>query len=177
MISFNKLIEGEGGLRRLFGEKELLIIRKQINGVDLTQSEKNRLSRDIRPKFDVIKELSNFSSEFDLKKGSFNKKLIAQAVDVIKKDRLFLNVRAIILFGSVVKGEVTFRSDLDIAVIFDKIDLKESTKFRSRIMGSLNSKVDIEVFNILPFKIKNSIARNYKVLFKRKNFKIKEFCN
>ena len=42
--------------RKIFGERELKIIEKQLLGVNLTQSEKNRLSRDIRLKFNFIKE-------------------------------------------------------------------------------------------------------------------------
>ena len=43
--------------RKIFGSKELKIIEKQLMGIKLTQSEKNRLSRDIRKKLRFIKEI------------------------------------------------------------------------------------------------------------------------
>ena len=54
--------------RKVFGARELKIIEKQLKGVNLTQSEKNRLSRDIRKKFDFIAKVSRFKEEFNLKK-------------------------------------------------------------------------------------------------------------
>ena len=55
--------------RKIFGAGELKIIEKQLLGINLTQSEKNRLSRDIRKKLGFIKEASRFEEEFILKKG------------------------------------------------------------------------------------------------------------
>jgi len=170
MMNFDKFIQTDNGLRELFGVKELIIIRKQINGIQLTQSEKNRLSRDIRPKLNIVKKLSKFEDEFKLKKNSNLKKIILKSVKEIKKDSLFSSIKSILLFGSVVDGTNNFRSDIDIAVVFKDISLKDSTKFRSRLMGGLSSKVDLEVFNNLPFKIKQSIAKNHKVLFQKKDF-------
>ncbi len=40
--------------RKIFGQRELKIIEKQLNGISLTQSEKNRLSRDIRYKISAV---------------------------------------------------------------------------------------------------------------------------
>ena len=47
--------------RKVFGKKELKIIEKQLLGINLSQSEKNRLSRDIRPKFELINDFSKFT--------------------------------------------------------------------------------------------------------------------
>ena len=88
--------------RKVFGAREIVIIRKQISGIKLTQSEKNRLSRDIRPKLRFIKEVSKFSEEFDLKKGSENRGMIARALEVIRGDKDFGKIREIWLFGSMV---------------------------------------------------------------------------
>ena len=63
-------------VRKIFGERELKIIEKQLLGIRLTQSEKNRLSRDIRKKLDFIKEASNYTEEFELKFRAEIKKLI-----------------------------------------------------------------------------------------------------
>jgi len=54
----------------------LKIIEKQLWGVSLTQSEKNRLSRDIREKLRFIDKVSRFEDEFGLKKGGEVKKFV-----------------------------------------------------------------------------------------------------
>jgi len=153
--------------RKVFGQRELKIIEKQLLGINLTQSEKNRLSRDIRRKFKFIKDISNFEEEFDLKKASEVKKMIKQAKEEILYHPLKKKIKRILLFGSVVKNEINIRSDIDIAVEFDKIDSKEAAKFRIRILGELPNKMDIQVFNVLPEKIKKSILKNHKVLYNR----------
>ncbi len=159
--------------RKIFGKKELQIMEKQLSGFNLTQSEKNRLSRDIRPKLELIRELSEFKDEFQLKKNQDNKKLIQRAVKLILADELKEKIQAILLFGSFADNTFTFRSDIDICVLFDSTNLREATKFRIRILGKLPDKMDIQVFNVLPQKIKRSIASNHKVLFKNihKNLK------
>ena len=57
-MNFKNLLKNSKNVRKIFGKKEIEIILKQLEGITLTQSEKNRLSRDIRPKLKVIKELS-----------------------------------------------------------------------------------------------------------------------
>ena len=153
--------------RKVFGAKEIVIIKKQISGIRLTQSEKNRLSRDIRPKLKFIKEVSKFENEFDLKKGSENKQMVERTLGVIKKDEVFKRIKEIWLFGSMVSNQMTYRSDVDIAVLFDKINLTEATDFRIRIIGRVHDKIDIQVFSALPEKIKKSILKSHRVLYKR----------
>ena len=46
--------------RRIFGKRELEIMIQQLDGLQLKQSEKNRLSRDIKPKLEFIKEIAEF---------------------------------------------------------------------------------------------------------------------
>ena len=170
ILTLKNFLKNNKEARRIFGEKEIKIILKQLDGITLTQSEKNRLSRDIRPKLKVIKDLSEFSDEFELKKDQESKKQIAKAVDLILKDNLKDRVRSILLFGSHAKGKVNVRSDIDICVVFDSIDRNESFDFRIRVMGNFDSKMDIQVFNVLPQKIKRSIARDHKVLYQRNDF-------
>lgn len=156
--------------RRIFGKKELEIIFKQLDGLPLTQSERNRLSRDIKPKLEFIKEISKFENEFELKKDANNQVIIEKATQLILQDELKDRIKAILLFGSHVKGVVTKRSDIDICVVFTDILLEEATKFRIRISGEFSEKADIQVFNTLPQKIKRAIARNHKILYKSKGF-------
>jgi len=164
LLNFLKLNENT---RKIFGKRELKIIEKQMLGVNLTQSEKNRLSRDIRKKFEFIKEASRFSDEFALKKGSDIKKMIYEAKEIILKDPLFNKIKRIMLYGSAVENKLTFRSDIDISVEFSDITLSEATLFRKRV--GVNSKIDIQVYNYLPDKIKKEIDAKGRVLYERKD--------
>ena len=170
IILLSEFLKHNKNARRIFGKKELEIISKQLDGLQLTQSERNRLSRDIKPKLEFIKEISKLDDKFDLKKNSNNLVLIEKAVQLILQDGLKDRIKAIFLFGSHVKGKITNRSDIDICVVFSSISLEEATKFRIRTSGELSEKIDVQVFNILPQKIKRSIARNHKVLFKRDDY-------
>jgi|TARA_B100001971_G_C18123598_1_gene500771 predicted nucleotidyltransferase len=170
VLEFKEFLKNNKNARKIFGKKEIAIILKQLEGVSLTQSEKNRLSRDIRPKLQLIKEISEFEDEFEIKKGSDNKKVFDKAKKLILNDKLKHKIKAILLFGSHSKGIVTKRSDIDICVIFTDISLEEATKFRIRISGEFPKKVDIQVFNILPQKIKRSIAGNHKILYRNEDF-------
>ena len=69
MLSFLQTLQKHPDARKIFGKRELKIIQKQMLGIKLTQSEKNRLSRDIRKKLIFIQEISKYSKEFDLKYG------------------------------------------------------------------------------------------------------------
>ncbi len=158
-------------VRRIFGKRELEIISKQVKGFPLTQSERNRMSRDIKPKFEVMKEIARYEDEFKLEKGQENWKIIEKTVDLILKDKLHENIQAILLFGSFVNRSLTIRSDIDIGVVLKKdISLREATLFRIRIAGEANEKIDIQVFNTLPQKIKREIAKNHQVLYKKSEF-------
>ena len=156
--------------RKIFGKKELEIIFKQLEGMHLTQSERNRLSRDIKPKFEFIREANNYKEGFDLKQNQNNKKIINEAVKIILEDELKDNINSILLFGSFVDKSFTKKSDIDICVVFKEITLKEATNFRIRVSGQLPKKVDVQVFNVLPIKIKREISKNHRVLYKTGNF-------
>jgi len=153
--------------RKIFGKRELRIIEKQLLGLTLKQSEKNRLSRDIRKKFEFIKEATKYADEFGLKHGTKIKEFIARALDIIREDVLFYKVNKIILFGSTVIRRRHLGSDIDIAVEFDSIELDEATKFRIRTLGRLSDKIDVQVYNVLPENVKNEIDENGRILFTR----------
>ena len=110
--------------RKIFGERELKIIEKQMLGVNLTQSEKNRLSRDIRKKLDFIKEASKFYEEFELKKGSVVKRFVNDVKEAILSSKYKPLIKKIYLFGSSVENQRALRSDIDIAIELDKVDKK-----------------------------------------------------
>ena len=153
--------------RKIFGKKELGIIKKQLLGINLTQSEKNRLSRDIRKKFNFMNQVSKFSEDFNLKKGNITKQIVEETKEIILEDFLHNKITKIILYGSLLENKFTHGSDIDMAVEFSDIDIKEATKFRKRLAGRLNSKVDIQVFNLLPDIIKNEIKLKGKILYKK----------
>jgi predicted nucleotidyltransferase len=161
------IIRTNENTRRLFGKRELKIIEKQLLGVKLKPSEIVRLSRDIRKKFEAIKEISQYKEEFELKKNNETKKIVKKVKEAILNDELASEIESIILFGSVAEGKNTLLSDIDIAVRFNKITDKEAFRFRIRIGGQFGNRVDIQVYNFLPEKIKREINEHGLVIFKK----------
>ena len=163
LIKFLKTNENS---RRIFGEQELKIIEKQLNGINLTQSEKNRLSRDIRKKFQFIKEISKFENEFNLKKAQLINQMIQETKEIILEHSLKSKIKKIMLFGSIIENKLTIKSDIDIAVEFSDITKKQAFDFRKNIFGKVSNKIDIQVFNFLPEKVKESVIKKHKILYK-----------
>ncbi len=166
-MNFLQFLRSNENSRKIFGKRELKIIEKQLNGINLTQSEKNRLSRDIRKKFEFIKEANQFSNEFELEKGSIIKEKIADAREIILRDILFKGIKRIIWYGSTLKNQAAFNSDIDIAVEFKEINTKEATLFRKRMQGKVDSQIDIQVYNLLPQKIKDEISLKSREVYKK----------
>ena len=106
-----------------------------------------------------------YAAEFELKKGADVKEQIAEVMQIIQEDKLMPKIRKIILFGSTAEGIRSFRSDIDIAVLFSEITRQEAFDFRRRILGEVE-KVDIQVYNILADKIKKEIDLRGKVLYR-----------
>jgi len=165
-----EFLKNNENTRKIFGKKELEIIFKQLEGMPLTQSERNRLSRDIKPKFEFIKEADKYKNEFDLKQNQNNRRIINNTVRIILEDELKDNINLILLFGSFANKSFTKKSDIDICVVFKEITLKEATNFRIRVSGQIPKKVDVQVFNVLPMKIKREISKNHKILYKTNKF-------
>lgn len=138
-------------------------------GISLKPSEKTRLSRDIRKKFDAIKALIPFSDEFELKHGARINELIKDTKEQILNTKYFSRIKNIKLFGSTVENQRTFRSDIDISVEFDNVTQKEAVEFRVEILGKVFDKIDVQVYNVLPDKIKKEINNKGKLLYERKN--------
>ncbi|MBS3083883.1 nucleotidyltransferase domain-containing protein [Candidatus Pacearchaeota archaeon] len=152
--------------RKVFGERELKIIEKQLQGLTLKQSERNRLSRDVRKKLSFISAVSLYKDEFELKHGAKIKEIIKDVVGDIKKDILFYKVKKIVLFGSTAIGKRHLGSDVDIAVEFDEITEKNAFDFRMRILKYFD-KLDVQVYNVLPDKVKKEIDKEGKVLYEK----------
>jgi len=160
-----RLIKVDRGMRRLFGERELEIIKKQLMGVSLSPSERVRLSRDIRPKFDIIQKLMLFEKEFRLKKASEIKFLIEDAKDTILQNKEFGKIKKIFVFGSYVNNKLRMGSDIDIAVEFFDISSQNATKFILKMGGLLDEKIQVSVLNVLPEKIKMEILNKGRVIY------------
>src|SRR3989344_3091952 len=152
--------------RRIFGERELKIIEKQLKGLILTQSEKNRLSIDIRKKFAFINVVGTYKNEFGLKHGFNVKQFIENVIEDIKRDILFYKVKRIVLFGSTVTRKRHFNSDIDVAVEFNNITNKQALEFRVRILKNFE-KLDLQVYNTLPDKVKKEINKEGKILYEK----------
>lgn len=152
-------------MRRLFGEQELKIVEKQMMGVNLSPSERTRLSRDIRPKFEIVAELAEFKKEFDLKKSQEIKFLVEQAKEVILESKYFKNIKKIVVFGSFIENKMRFGSDIDISVEFYKIDRKEVSSFLLEMFGKIPERVQLQVFNILEDKIKKEINEKGRTIY------------
>jgi len=163
-----ELLKKDKNARKIFGERELKIIEKQLFGIKLTQSEKNRLSRDIRKKFEAIEVFSKFENEFKLKKGADIKKIVEDAKEFIITSKYFSRIKKIYLFGSAISNELTFRSDIDVAVEFDSISPREATEFRIYVSGRVSDRIDVQVYNVLPEKIKKEIDLKGRVIYERK---------
>ncbi len=161
------LVKHENEMRKIFGKQELKIIEKQLLGVSLSASEKTRLSRDIRPKFEIIKRLSDFKNEFDLKKASEIKYLINEAKEIILESKWKNKIKEIKVFGSFIENKLRLNSDIDLSVEFNKITKKEAQDFKLEMIGKLPGKIQIQVFNFLSEKIKKEIMEKGKIIHKR----------
>src|SRR3989338_2307212 len=131
IILLSEFLRQNKNARRIFGKKELEIILKQLEGLPLKQSEKNMLSRDIKPKLEFIKDIAEFKDEFKLEKNQNNKRLIERAVETILNDGIGNEIKAVLLFGSFADDSFTPSSDIDICAVFKKdLDLRTATEFR-----------------------------------------------
>jgi len=171
MIKMNiiDIFNRKNNLRKIFGERELVIIKKQLLGVQLSPSEKTRLSRDIRKKLNAVNEISRFSSDFELKKGLEIKRIIEEAKEIILENKMFSRIKKIFLFGSVAENKLTLDSDIDIAAELANASKEDSNKFRKEVMGKVNERVDFKIYNLLPKKIKDEILSKGRILYEKKN--------
>lgn len=79
----------------------------------------------------------------------------------IKSDFEFISdeVEGVLLFGSVAKGELTTRSDIDIALV------RPSTRsVLFRVFERVGGKYDTKIFEDLPLHIKIDIINNHQVI-------------
>lgn len=172
-------IKNEPLATTIFGKAEIKIIQKQLLGINLTQSEKNRLSRNIRPKLKFVKACSVFKEEFELKKGGEVFQQIEQTKNVLLLDALSRKIKRIFVFGSFIENLMTESSDIDVAVEFSEISKKEASLLKKRIITQLPKLIDLSIFNTLPEKIQENILKNGKTIYEinGRNTSIKKMAN
>lgn len=146
----------------VFTKSELKIIERQVNGFSLTQSERNVLSRSVRPKLEFVRRCGVYEGEFRLKKAQDVKKIIADTVNVLKE---IDGVRCVYLFGSVLTQSFDSRSDIDIAVEFRKISGKDAAIFFKNYNFQISERVDLSIFNLLPKNIRSQILKNGRKIY------------
>lgn len=156
-------LEKNKNARLIFGKSEIEIIKKQLIGLELSPSEKTRLSRDVRKKFLAIEELSKYKNEFPLKKSQEINFLINETKEIIL-EKFGKNVDEIILFGSYAENKQNKNSDIDIAIKLK--NLKNAEKILAQILGETSGKVDVQLYHKLPLKLKKEIDRKRKIIFK-----------
>jgi len=140
--------------------KEKKIIRKKLSNKKLSQSERNRLSRAIRPK---LREISQIDSKEILEKIDYNPHIISienRIINTIKNNIQELD--SIILYGSVVQTNYHSYNDIDIIIVTKlKIYSSEIEKYRKireirNILKTDSIISDIEIIS------KDSLIESYK---------------
>ena len=80
----------------------------------------------------------------------------------LKTDFAFIKdeVQGVLLFGSAAKGELSKRSDIDIALI----NPRTNTVLR-KVFARLGQRYDVKIFEDLPLHIKMDIIKHHLVIF------------
>ena len=73
-------------------------------------------------------------------------------------------VRFIIIYGSAVKGKLTDKSDIDLAVFYNA-DMQKRFEYRVSVLGRVDNIYDIQIFQDLPIYIQKDIVSNVKVIY------------
>ena len=73
-------------------------------------------------------------------------------------------VRFIIIYGSAVKGKLTDKSDIDLAVFYNA-DMQKRFEYRVSVLGRVDNIYDIQIFQDLPIYIQKDIISNGKVIY------------
>lgn len=134
---------------------EKKIIKKQLLGATMTQTERNRLTT-IRKKLRAVQLLAPFSESLVLKRKYIFKKILDESIFIIKQ---FPGVKRILLFGSHVTGSPRLDSDIDLAVVFESITKDGAKIFMKNIIGRIPEQVDLRIYNFLPEKVKQEVDR------------------
>ena len=75
-------------------------------------------------------------------------------------------IKFIILYGSIVEGNQTPLSDIDLSVYYEGTK-EERFKFRMEALGNVNDKFDIQIFQDLPLYIRKEIISHGEILYQK----------
>lgn len=159
---------------QILTNKEMKIIHKRLSNKKLSQNERNRLSKAIRPK---LREISKIDAAKLLLKIEYLPNSIHIENTIIKIIRTELpEVHSIILYGSAIQTNYTEYNDIDILVITNKKVFSgffsKAKKIREliNIFKGKNINADIDIID------KKSFITNYSsspaLLFQLKDCKI-----
>ncbi len=85
-------------------------------------------------------------------------------------------VLAVLLYGSVVKGEETPRSDIDVCIVASVSGNKvELLKEVYRNLDVFSKKYDVRIFEELPLYIQIQIIQNHEVVYTRDIYELHEY--
>ena len=133
----------------IFTEKELEVIDKKIANKKLNQVDSNYLYKFIRPK---IREIASIDANLLLNKMEYNQK-IKSIEDRIKKTILAsLDVKAIVLYGSVIQTNYKEYNDIDIIIVIKKDISPPKEKYKKALeirktLEKYSIRADIEIYS------------------------------
>lgn len=91
----------------------------------------------------------------------------------VKKIFDLQEVHSILVFGSLTKGEISERSDIDICVIAPNAKNKE--RLANKIAGMLPKNYDVCLFELLPLYMKIEIIKNHIILYTKDKLELYEY--
>jgi len=115
-----------------------------------------------------IKKVIRFLQEKEKRKKENLHRLRRLIIDKLKSTRVFekYRVKKAFLFGSMVEGNITELSDVDIAIVGD-LDFHEFSQLFTDIESILGFEVDLWMIDDLPFK--NDILKKGMKIYERKD--------
>lgn len=98
---------------------------------------------------------------------------IREVKQFVKKIFALEEVHSVLIFGSLAKGEISERSDIDICVVAPKAKNRE--KLANKIAGMLPNDYDACLFELLPLYMKIEIINNHIILYTRDKLELYEY--
>lgn len=159
---------------KILTNKEMQIINKRLQNKRLSQIERNRLSRSIRPK---LKEISNIDSKNLLRRLDYVPDSVSIENAIIKTIKKHIpKLDSIILYGSVVQNNYAKYNDIDIMIV-TKIKIYETEKEKWKnimevidILKENNIIADIEMISLEG--LLNSYKNSPTLIYQLKDHKI-----
>ncbi|MDP2766598.1 MAG: nucleotidyltransferase domain-containing protein, partial [Candidatus Methanoperedens sp.] len=84
-------------------------------------------------------------------------------------------VLAVLLYGSVVKGEETSRSDIDVCIVAPGSKKNELLKEIYRKLDVISKKYDVRIFEELPLHIQIQIIQNHEIIYSKDIYEMYEY--